>query len=330
MNETLNQTLDIFREKDSFLLAGHEQPDGDCIGSEIALALLLKKWDKEVHIYNPDPPDSIYYFVPYIQWVKSTLPEDPVDVAVILDSGDLARTGLAEGYIEDVETLINVDHHPESFSFGDISLVNPDVSSVGEIIYNMYQETGETISKEAAQALYISLVTDTGSFRYANTQASSHEAAAELIRTGYIDPYRIYSKLYERENFESTKLFGQVLSNIHEDDGIIWAEVPLDLFDEAGTDPRDLKAVLEYMRRIDLCKVAILFQQRSMDEVKINFRAKADFNLLSVVGEFNGGGHEKAAGATVEGSLEDVRSEVLSTLKESLSSASLSGSGYQS
>jgi phosphoesterase RecJ-like protein len=194
----------------------------------------------------------------------------------------------------------------------------------------MYRETGETISREAAQALYISLVTDTGSFRYANTQASSHEAAAELIRTGYIDPYRIYSKLYERENFESTKLFGQVLSNIHEDEGIIWAEVPLELFEEAGTDPRDLKAVLEYMRRIDFCKVAILFQQQPENQVKINFRAKADFNLLSVVDQFNGGGHEKAAGATVEGSLTDAREDVLNALKESLSSASVSGPELQS
>lgn len=319
VNENLSRALEVFREHDSFLLAGHEHPDGDCIGSEIALALLLKKWDKDVHIYNPDPPESLYYFVPYIQWVKNSLPEEYVDVAVILDSGDLARTGLVEEYVENVEVLVNVDHHPESFSKGDVSLVDPDVSSVGEIIYNMYKETGETISKEAAQALYISLVTDTGSFRYANTQASSHEAAAELIRNGYIDPYRIYSRLYERETFESTELFGKVLSEINEDEGVIWAEVPLQFFEDSDAEPRDLKAVLEYMRRIDICKVAVLFQERSENEVKVNFRAKSDFNLLSVVNEFNGGGHEKAAGATVDGTLEDVRKNVLETLKDSLS-----------
>lgn len=318
MNENLDRTLEAFRENQTFLLAGHEHPDGDCIGSEIALALLLKKWDKDVFIYNPDPPEPIYYFLPYIQWVDTTLPDEVVDVAVILDSGDLNRTGDVQEYIEDVETLINVDHHPESFNVGDINLVDPEMSSVGEIVYNMFKTTGETITKEAAQVLYISLMTDTGNFRYANTQASSHEAAAELIRNGYIDPYRIYSMLYERETFESTQLFGRILSEVQEEDGVIWAEVPQDLFEGKDVQPQDLKGVLKFMRRIDICKVAVLFQERDDDEIKVNFRAKSDFNLLSVVNQFDGGGHEKAAGATIEGSLEDVKEDVLTALKEAL------------
>lgn len=318
MKQNLDRTLDALQNNQSFLLAGHEHPDGDCIGSEIALALLLKKWDKDVHIFNPDPPEPIYYFLPYIQWVDSTLPDETVDVAVILDSGDLDRTGPVKNYIEDVETVINVDHHPESFNVGDINLVDPEMSSVGEIVYNMYKKTDETITKEAAQVLYISLMTDTGSFRYANTQASSHEAAAELIRNGYIEPYRIYSMLYERETFESTELFGQVLSNIQEEDGIVWAEVPLSLFEGRDLEAQDLKGVLKFMRRIDICKVAVLFQERSENEVKVNFRAKSDFNLLSVVNQFDGGGHEKAAGATIEGSLDEVREDVLAALKEAL------------
>lgn len=318
VNENLDRTLDVLRNNQSFLLAGHEQPDGDCIGSEIALALLLKKWDKDVHIFNPDPPQPIYYFLPYIQWVQTTLPDEVVDVAVILDSGDLDRTGPVKEYIENVDTLINVDHHPESFNVGDVNLVDPEMSSVGEIVYNMYKKTGETISKEAAQVLYISLMTDTGSFRYANTQASSHEAAAELIRNGYIEPYRIYSMIYERETFESTRLFGRILSGINEDDGVVWAEVPQSLLEEQDVEADDLKGVLKFMRRIDICKVAVLFQERDENEVKVNFRAKSDFNLLSVVNQFNGGGHEKAAGATIEGSLEEVRNDVLEALKEAL------------
>jgi phosphoesterase RecJ-like protein len=318
VNENLDRTLNVFRDNDSFLLAGHEHPDGDCIGSEIALALLLKQWDKDVHIYNPDPPDSIYFFVPYIQWVQNTLPDETVDVAVILDSGDLDRTGVVKDYVEDVPTLVNIDHHPESFGDGDVSLIEPDMCSVGEIIYNMYKRAELPISKEAAQAMYISLSTDTGNFRYANTRSSSHEAAAELIKKGSIDPYRIYSMLNERETFESTLLFGEVLSTIQEDAGIVWAEVPLDLFDSDRVEARDLKPVLEYMRRIDICKVAVLFQERSSGEIKVNFRAKSDFNLLSVVNKFDGGGHEKAAGATVQGDLADVRDQVIEQLKTAL------------
>ncbi len=320
MKGKLDRTITVLRNNQSFLLAGHEHPDGDCIGSEIALALLLKHWDKDVYIFNPDPPESRYLIVPYIQWVQHSLPEEIVDVAVILDSGDLARTGIAEGYVKDVKTLVNIDHHPENFRMGDVNLVDQEMCSVGEMVYHLYERAGVPISREAARALYISLSTDTGNFRYANTGASSHEVAADLIRKGSIDPYRIYSELNERENFESSRIFGEILSGIKERDGIVWAEVSFERFEGNGVEPNDLKSVLEHMRRIDVCKVAVLFQERSGDEIKVNFRAKSDLNLLSVVDKFDGGGHEKAAGATIEGKLEDVRDNVLSLLKETLGS----------
>lgn len=318
MDEKLDETIDVLKNNESFLIAGHEHPDGDCVGSEIALALLLKRWDKDVHIYNPDRPDQIYYFLPYIQWVKTELPDEIVDVVIVVDSGDLDRIGPVADYAEDAKKLINIDHHPESFNVGDINLVEPEMSSVGEIIYWMYKRAGEPLSKEAAQVLYISLVTDTGSFRYANTRAESHEAAADLIKNGYIDPYRIYSMLYERETFDSTKLMGKVLSDINDDDGIIWAEVPLSMFEENGTEYQDLKPALKHMRSIDSCQVAVLLQERPDGTIKINFRAKSDFNLLTVANQFGGGGHEKAAGATVEGDLQETRKDVIRSIKEAM------------
>lgn len=323
---TFEEVVRVFRDHDSFVLAGHQDPDGDCLGSQVALALLLKRWDKTVHLVNPDPPDPVFRILPHFDWIGTELPSGLVDVGVVLDSGELSRTGSLQDYLREVDLLVNIDHHPGSYGMADVNLVDPEMSSVGEIIYRLYQHCEETVSREAAVALYVSLVTDTGSFRYANTRAESHQVAADLIRTGYIEPYRIYSALYERETFNSTLLMGRVLSRMQQDEGLVWSEVPLSLLDRTDTTPDDLQDVIKYMRRIDTCRVALLFQEQEDGTVKVKFRAKDDFNLLGVVNRLGGGGHEKAAGATLEGSLEEVRREVLEAVKDALSESAATGS----
>ncbi len=323
---TFKEVARVFRDHDSFLLAGHQDPDGDCLGSQVALALLLKRWDKTVHLVNPDPPDPVFGILPHFDWIGTELPPEPVEVGVVLDSGELSRTGRLEDYLRQVDLLVNIDHHPGSYGMADVNLVDPEMSSVGEIIYRLYQHCEEPISREAAVALYVSLVTDTGSFRYANTRAESHQVAADLIRTGYIEPYRIYSAIYERETFKSTLLMGRVLSRMQQDGGVVWSEVPRDLLEQTDTTTDDLQDVIKYMRRIDSCRVALLFQEKEDGTVKVKFRAKDDFNLLGVVNRLGGGGHEKAAGATLEGSLEEVRDTVIGAVKDALSESTTAGS----
>ncbi|MFB6355210.1 MAG: bifunctional oligoribonuclease/PAP phosphatase NrnA [bacterium] len=234
------------------------------------------------------------------------------------DSGDLKRTGDVQYYLEDLDYLINIDHHPQNGDVGDLNLVNTSVSSVGEIIYEFYDYIGEDLSSEAALALYVSLLTDTGSFRHSNTTARCHRIAADLIERGSFEPHEIYNRIYEQESFASTRLLGHILARLEHEDGVVWGTVPTRLFQETETTEEDLNDVISYIRRIEGCKIALLFRERDGNQIKINFRAKGEIDLLEIVQELGGGGHRQAAGATVEGSLDEVANQVVSHVKSSL------------
>lgn len=315
----LDEIVDVFQSHNRFIISGHEKPDGDCLGSQIALAELLKRWDKKVYLVNSDAPDPLYDFLPHLDWFTTEPPEEPVDVGIVTDSGDISRTGSVAGYLSSLDFLINLDHHPQNDSLGDINLVDPNFSCVGEIVYELYRHVDEPFSPETALALYVSLLTDTGSFRHANTHANSHRMAADLIEAGDLETYEIYRKIYEQETFESTRLLGEILSRIQQEGSVVWAEVPRDLFEETETTERDLNDVINYLRRIDTCEVAVLFRERPEGQIKINFRSKGNFDLLDIVTEFGGGGHQQAAGAMIDGELFDVRDRVIRALKDEVS-----------
>ncbi len=314
----LDRCLDALQQHDSYLITGHVNPDGDCLGSQIALGHFLTQRGKEVHLVTTTPPKPLYEFLPHFDRLTTRIPDRRVDAAIVLDSGDISRTGRLRPYLESLDVLINIDHHPKNGSLGDVNLVCPEASSVGEIVYTLFKRAREPITPEVALALYVTLLTDTGSFRHANTRARTHEAAAELIRIGGFNPYDIYSKVYERESFGSTLLQGKILSSLQRENGIVWADVPLQFFEETDTNEEDLNEVMDHFRRIEGCRVALLFREQPDGTVKINFRAKDDLDLLSVVEQFGGGGHQKAAGATVKGSLPEVRRRVIEALKEVL------------
>lgn len=316
MNRKFEDVARVLRDHDSFVLTGHEKPDGDCLGSQLALAKLLRRWDKDVTIVNSDAPESIYQFLPHQDWFTTTVPDEPVDVGIVTDSGDLERTGSVKPYLDSLDILINIDHHPENQSMGDVNLVAPEKSCVGEIVYDFYTYLDESIDEDVALALYVSLLTDTGSFRHDNTSARSHRMAADLIEIGDLRPYEIYRNIYEQETFESTRLLGLILSNVNEEDGVVWGEVPREYLERTGTTQRDLNNVINHLRRIKSCEVAVLFREWEDNQVKINFRSKGNVDLLDIVGEFGGGGHQQAAGATVEGELSEVSERVIDSIKQ--------------
>ena len=316
VKKKLAEIVTVLRKNERFVITGHEKPDGDCLGSQIGLADLLRRWDKQVYLVNADLPGPVYQILPHLDWFSTKPPDQPVDIGIVTDSGDINRTGSMADYLSSLDFLINLDHHPQNDSLGDLNLVDPGFSCVGEIVYELYRHVDEPISKESALALYVSLLTDTGSFRHANTHANSHRMAADLIEAGDLETYKIYRHIYEQESFESTRLLGEILSGIQRDGGVVWGEVPRQLFDRTGTTERDLNDVINYLRRIKPCEVAILFREREDGTVKINFRSKGNVDLLDVVEQFGGGGHQQAAGAMVEGDITDVRETVIHALKQ--------------
>ncbi len=322
MQEKLTQKLDSLKKtiesSRSIVITGHERPDGDCVGSQYALYQLLTERGKDVFIVNPDPPPAVFDFLTDELVFRTTPPDDSPDLAIIIDCGNLDRTGSMSGYLQSASRLVVMDHHRHNSISADLRLVTTDVSSVGELVYYLYENFSQAITADVAEALYASILTDTGCFRHANTTAGTHRVVADLIDTGELEPYRIYSQIYERERLESVLLLGEVLTNLKRRNGVVYSEVPRDLFAATGTDEEDLKEVINYLRQVEESQVALLFCERPGGEIKVSFRSKTELDLLPVVNRFGGGGHSGAAGATVEGDISEVREAVLEAVVEEL------------
>lgn len=312
------ELLDVFHNNASFVITAHERPDGDCIGSQLSLLKLLERWDKEVHLVNPDPVPTSFDFLVEETTFQTTPPEHQVDVGLVIDCGNLDRTNNLRGYLRELDSLVCLDHHRNNSITADLRAVFPDISSVGEIIFFLYREAGEAITPEVAQALYVSILTDTGCFRHANTSEQTHRVVAELIELGEFEPYRVYSDIYERETLESVVLLGHVLANLKQKNGIVWGEVTRELFEATGTTEEDLKEVINYLRQVNESAVALLFCERDDETVKVSFRAKTSLDLLPVVNKFGGGGHSGAAGASIKGELGEVRDKVINEVEKVL------------
>lgn len=320
----LDEILKAFHEYNSFILTGHMNPDGDCVGSQISLSVLLKKWGKEVHIVNPGLPEPVFEFLPHYDWFSEQLPEADIEAAVIMDSGNMERTGFLKDYLQSRKIIINIDHHGHNAVPGDINYVDTSVSSVGEIIFRLFERSGVAISPEVALALYVSIMTDTGCFKHANTGARTHRIVADLIDAGDFLPYDVYNKVYEQESLQAMRLRGHILANLKTEGPIVWSKIRRDVFKKTGTTDRDLSGVIGYLRQLANCEVALLFYEKADGSVKVSFRSKNSFDLLPVVNSFGGGGHRGAAGATFEENIDVVEKKVLRSLREKLSNYDLS------
>ncbi len=321
MKKTLDSILEYFSNYQSFVISGHKRPDGDCVGAQLSLGILLQRQDKEFHLVNPSPPAEKFDFLPNFKWFTTSPPDHSVEVGVITDCGNFQRLGWLQDYLAGCDHLINIDHHPGNNISADVSLVRSDVSSVGELIYHLYRRAGEEITPDVALALYVTLLTDTGCFQHANTGAQTHRIAGELINKGDFEPYRVYSRIYEREVLDSLHLLGAVLSDIKEKNGIVWGEISQELLQKTDSSPEDLRGAINHLRQAKNCEVAVLFYEKKRQKVKVSFRAKNSFDLLPVVASLGGGGHSGAAGTTIEGTLEEVEAKVLSALSEALEEA---------
>ncbi len=318
MKKQLHDVLKVFRESDSFVITAHRRPDGDCIGSQLSLLRLLERWDKEVHLVNPDPAPAPFDFLVDRADFSCEPPERQMETAIVIDCGNMERTADLKNYLQNSEVLVCLDHHRNNAVSADVSAVFPDISSVGEITYFLYREAEENITPEIALALYVSILTDTGCFRHANTSSRTHRVVADLIDLGEFEPYRVYSDIYERETLESVILLGKVLANLNQKNGIVWGEVTRELFEETGTTEEDLKEVINYLRQVNQSEVALLFCERNENTVKVSFRAKSSLDLLPVVNNFGGGGHSGAAGASIKGDMAEVRDKVLQVVEKAV------------
>lgn len=325
----IKEVIEAIKNGRRFLITAHINLEGDALGSQLAMKELLTGMGKEAFILDSDPVPEHYRFLPGAAGVRTGFDKiDAFDTAVVLDCPTLSRTGRVKDVIEKrAVPVINIDHHISNEKFGGINWVEPNASSAGEMVFQLFKESGINMTKEVALSLYIAILTDTGSFNYDNTSGATHEIAGELLGYG-LDPALVSENVYERRSIEDINLLALVLATIrtNKEGTIAYLEVTKDMLDKTGADIAKSEGLINFARSIDGVKVAVLFKEDQADKNKINvsFRSKGNGSVMDVnkiASHFGGGGHTKASGCVIMGGLKDAKLKVLAKIEETLKSS---------
>ena len=312
------------RDNKSFFLTTHVNPDGDAIGSLGALALVLEDLGKEVVAYCQDEIPGFLRFLPYSQRIVREIPGPKrFDVAVVLDCGELDRIGNAAEALQQVEKIIHIDHHSSSEDFGQLNLVRPECSSTAEILYEIFQAIPVFLSSEAAENIYTAILTDTGSFRFANTTARALDIAAAMVALG-VAPDKIASEVYDSMSPERLRLLALSLNTLtlRANGRLATMQVSRRMLEETKTSVMDTDGFVNYPRGINTAEMAIFFREMDSGKVNVSLRSRGRLNVAEFARSYDGGGHHNAAAFRAEGSLNEVVEEVLAAAEEFIAGGS--------
>jgi bifunctional oligoribonuclease and PAP phosphatase NrnA len=301
--ETLRTIIDSHKR---FILTSHMNPDGDGLGSEVALARYLELRGKQVSILNCSATPDNYLFLHQLHPIFQFNPshhEDIVEnaeVIILLDANHPDRLAAMEPFvIKSHSVKVCIDHHPEPGEFADLYLLDEQSSATAEIIYNFILMADETIDSITATALYTAIMTDTGSFRYQKTDSEVHTIIAHLIQAG-ADPVAIYEQVYEHISARRTRLLGMALANLQTlyDGKLAYIVITHEMFETTDTTEDDTDAFVPYTLTIDGVQIGLMFSEID-NVIKINFRSKGEIPINELAKEFGGNGHKNAAGTRV-------------------------------
>ena len=307
----------MLREQQRFAILSHVRPDGDALGSQLALALSLKELGKTVRVWNEDGMLEKYSFVPGANLLSKppSVPED-VDVALALDTAIQNRLGNTLPAIRAAKIWINIDHHPSNPGYGDIVYIDPTSPATGQIIFELIKSQNLPLTHQIAENLYVAISTDTGSFQYPNTTAHTFEIAAELVRAG-VDVGRVSQQLYENFPRRRSELLRELLATMRFEAGgrVASFSLSLNLARQLGVLPEDTEGLIDHLRAIRGVIVAVFFEELPDGKVRVSMRSKSeDVDVRTICQKFGGGGHILAAGARVRGTLPEVRAKILEAI----------------
>ncbi|MCK8826265.1 bifunctional oligoribonuclease/PAP phosphatase NrnA [Natroniella acetigena] len=320
MNEKISAVINSIKDAENILLTGHISPDGDNLGSMLALKLMMEQLGKKTTIIIDDSIPDCFTFLPNIEEVQQYeegLTVD-VDLIVVVDSSNLERIARVQELVTE-QIVINIDHHEDNNLFGDYNLV-AEVAATVELIYNIQQEMKEVeLTSEIATVLATGLITDTGSFRYSNTTSLTHQIMAELLNYG-VDPSLIAKHVLETNSYQNLILRGKVLQDLQVDSTgkIAWLKVSREMLEEVGAELEDTEGLVNYPRTLKGAEVGVLFKEVEEQEIRVGLRSNNYLKVNQVADLFGGGGHPRAAGCTINLKLEEVEKEVIRAIKEQL------------
>jgi len=307
------------------ILASHENPDGDAIGSLLALGLALEAMKKKTLWYNPSPIPAVYRFLPEVKRVVRHLRKgEAFDTAVLLDCGDLERIGPGAAIAGKAEVVINVDHHVTNSAYGTYQLIDTQASATCEIVYRLIKALDVPISRDMADSVYTGILTDTGSFRFSNTNQAAFAICAEMIGHG-ADPYQIAQQVYGKYSLGRIKLLNLALDSIEisHNGRLSLMTVTKEMLTETGTRPEDTDGLINYARQIETVAVAALIQEQTgnknhlgKNQFHVSLRSNGSVDVARIAASFGGGGHASASGFSIQSPLADIKDRIFRLAEE--------------
>jgi bifunctional oligoribonuclease and PAP phosphatase NrnA len=309
----LRKVAEAVRSHDRFLITTHENPDGDSLGSILAMKLALEQLGKDAVMYlsGETPLPSEYTFMS-LDGITRKLPDDAGErVVLALDCANARRIGPDPAVLERAPLVIDIDHHHDNSRFGDINVVVASASSTGEVLRDLFEVMGIELTPDIAEALYIAIVTDTGRFQYANTTPKALRVAAELVEAG-ANVHRVFQTVYENVAFAKLKLLAKALerARVYEGGRMIVSHLERGDFEAAGAEEPFSEGIIDYLRAVEGAEIAALIrepptQNGPLRRVSLRTRAE-DIDVSAIARKSGGGGHPQAAGFSSESSVEEI------------------------
>lgn len=311
------QIVDAIRQRQRFVVSSHSRPDGDSIGSQLAFAYAARALGKEVVLVNKDaaaPPLMAFPGVPEIQIAERV--SGDFDAAVIMECGDLARTGVAglDSYF-----VINIDHHKGNTEYGALNWFDEKAAACGEMVFDLINALGVPMTKEIATHIYLAILTDTGSFHYSSISPRTFDICKQMLEAG-VDPVAVARSVYDSNNMGRLKLFGAVLSAMQIAPSGRIAIVYLDheMARAAGGTYEDTEGLINLPLTVKEIQSVVFFKQSEGNEYRVSMRSKGDVDICAVAKEFGGGGHKNAAGCSATGPIDQLRRTFVDMIEQAI------------
>jgi phosphoesterase RecJ-like protein len=305
--------LKVLREGERFLVCSHSRPDGDAVGSVLAMGMLLQQMGKRADLVTADRIPNVYRKLPGAEAIRNALRvHGPYDAAVLLECDSFARTrlrGLEPFFI------VNIDHHASGHNWGQVNWIDRTAVSVGELVYRLVKAAGATVTPEMATCLYTTLLTDTGGFCYGALKASTFALAEDLVGAG-ANPIRIAQDVYFSTPTSKLLLLGTALNNLNRKGRVAWLWVMHEDMVRTRASEEDCEGIANYALSIADVEAAAFFRELPEGRVRVSLRSKGKVNVAAIAEQMGGGGHENASGCSVEGPMERAHEVILGALRD--------------
>jgi len=314
----MNDVIGHLQAARRILLTTHSNPDGDAIGALVALGLTLERLNKETLWINESPIPAVYRFLPGAVRIQTDLPANAAfDTAVVLDCGDLQRLGGIASRVAAIPVVINIDHHVTNTGFGTCHLIDADACATCEIVYRLIRRLDLAIDRDVATSIYTGIFTDTGSFRFSNTNLAAFAICQEMVSLG-VDPYNVAKHVYGTYSLGRIKLLNLALDSLElaAEGKVSIMTLSQDMFEETRTQPEDGDGLINYARRIEDVKIAALIQEQPNGNAPdrryhVSLRSDGSVDVAAIAAGYGGGGHATAAGFNIRGPLAAIKADLI-------------------